>query len=75
MMASASADGSVMIASYFQGFHRKRAAVSSLVPRDAANEKPLLFHRIYEMDYDSHSKEFRMTDDFLPEVSSSQNAL
>ena len=28
----------------------------------------MLFHRLFEMDYDQHTKEYRMLDDFMPEV-------
>ncbi|RSH91739.1 hypothetical protein EHS25_009108 [Saitozyma podzolica] len=61
MTVTAGSDGSVLLGSYQAGFRRDRKA-------------PLLFHRLFEMDYDVETGEYRMTDDFMPETMSVEMA-
>ncbi|ORY26711.1 hypothetical protein BCR39DRAFT_560442 [Naematelia encephala] len=55
MLATASSDGSVILNSLQQGWHRRRRA-------------PLFWLRMYEIDYDTYSGEYRIVDDFAPET-------
>ena len=72
MLASGSADGSVKIGSSLNGLHRKRHHVSLLFQgEDWLTRQNIIDHRSFEMDYDEHTKEYRMVEDFVPEVMSS----
>ncbi|KAK4689340.1 transcription factor C subunit 6, partial [Tremellales sp. Uapishka_1] len=54
VLASAGADGVVQLANYQTGFFRRRGTM-------------MLVEKIYQIDYDTHSGEYRMLDDFVPE--------
>ncbi|WVF73182.1 hypothetical protein IAT40_008001 [Kwoniella sp. CBS 6097] len=54
MLLSAGADGVLMLADYSTGFHRKR-------------KEPLKMQRMYEVDYNPTTDEYRLFDDILPE--------
>lgn len=62
MLASSSADGALIISSFVSGFYRRKTG-------------GLLFHRLYELDYDEVSHEYRMVDDFKPEASGIEDAI
>lgn len=62
MVASAGSDGSVNIANYGMGFYRRKMG-------------GLLYQRLYELDYDEHADEYRMSESFMPEASSLDEAV
>lgn len=62
MLASAASDGALIISSFASGFYRRKLA-------------GLLFHRLYELDYDEITDEYRMVDDFKPEASGIEEAI
>jgi hypothetical protein len=81
MIVTASSDGSVILATCQSGYRRDRKAVRTYLyavrrlknakagtTTDRTIRQPLLFHRMFEMDYDVKTGEYRMTDNFLPEV-------
>lgn len=38
------------------------------VASHTCSRQGMTYHRLFEMDYDKHSGEYRMTDNFLPQV-------
>jgi len=54
MAVTAGSDGAVLLCNFQAGWFRRRGT-------------GLLYQRLFEMDYDLHTGEYRMTDDFLPE--------
>ncbi|OCF32212.1 hypothetical protein I316_06126 [Kwoniella heveanensis BCC8398] len=61
MVISAGADGVLMMADYSTGFHRKR-------------KEPLKMQRLYEVDYNRTTDEYRIFDDILPESQTIETA-
>ncbi|BEJ11379.1 hypothetical protein CspHIS471_0108010 [Cutaneotrichosporon sp. HIS471] len=62
MIASAASDGALIISTFSLGFYRRKLA-------------GLLYYRLYELDYDEVSGEYRMVDDFKPETSGIEEAI
>ena len=54
MAASGAADGSVLVANFNAGWHKRKGA-------------PIIYHRRFEIDYDVESGEYRMLDRFQVE--------
>lgn len=61
MIASASSDGSVLVSSCGMGFYRRK-------------QGGMLFQRLYELDYDSHTGEYRMSEQYRAEASGLEEA-
>ncbi|WVR00359.1 hypothetical protein IAU59_007502 [Kwoniella sp. CBS 9459] len=61
MLVSSGADGVLMLADYSTGFHRKR-------------KEPLKMQRLYELDYNATTDEYRLFDDILPESQTIETA-
>ncbi|KLT42280.1 hypothetical protein CC85DRAFT_285684 [Cutaneotrichosporon oleaginosum] len=62
MVASAASDGALILSSFALGFYRRKLA-------------GLLYYRLYELDWDEVSGEYRMVDDFKPETSGIEEAI
>lgn len=71
MLLTAGCDGSVLLSNCKGGFHRARGEASlharycTLVKTD---KQGLMQQRMMQMDYDLHTGEYRLLDNFLPEV-------
>ncbi|WVR07791.1 hypothetical protein IAU60_004834 [Kwoniella sp. DSM 27419] len=61
MLLSAGADGVLMLCDFNVGFFRKKKA-------------PMIMQRLYEMDYNETTDEYKMVDDILPEAQTMDEA-